>query len=552
MTIEIRGKTCAVTGTLSKFTRDEVLKRLKAMGAITSASVSSKTDILFIGKGVGSKLAKARRWGVTIYNEDQLHALLEGRTEAVAALETAPKAPEQVALNDALQEFRQILYDDPTARTWQKISDLIDRCPPESLEMALEYVEGHIGRWGGEIWFDRWSSDHPEHPDLREAPRQWVEEILQGNFSPKHGLARVFRFGNRNLVGKLAQRITEDPWLTRATFLDMSHNKSLPATFFKQLGQTGRLSTLSHLSLTECRLNPSAARALVEAESLSNLTHLSLHGVDFKDGAAKELSSATRWTKLRFFDASYSRSAEGVEGFLATPCVSSLETLKLEAIGVGAALGEVLRDAGRMTRLRKLSVSYNALGSAGGLSLSRADHLKGLTSFSASNNGLNVDAVEALVQSGILDEVEQLDLACNPLGHAAALALGKLSNINNLSVSRAGLDDSAAMALIESSFAHRLTSLHMGENALGDDFVRALANATHIKGLKWLTLYNTQITDEGIEALANAPHLASLEDLYLTSAHLTPRSLALIEASPFLSEGARKTGSRNLRVARAT
>jgi len=66
------GKTVVVTGTLSSMTRDEVKDRLRALGAKVASSVSRKTDILIAGENPGSKLEKAREFGVEIVSEAQI------------------------------------------------------------------------------------------------------------------------------------------------------------------------------------------------------------------------------------------------------------------------------------------------------------------------------------------------------------------------------------------------------------------------------------------------------------------------------------------------
>ncbi|RXZ78390.1 NAD-dependent DNA ligase LigA [Paenibacillaceae bacterium] len=72
------GKTVVLTGTLSVMTRDEAAKKLEALGAKISGSVSKKTDFVIAGEKAGSKLTKARELGVTVIeDENELLELLK-------------------------------------------------------------------------------------------------------------------------------------------------------------------------------------------------------------------------------------------------------------------------------------------------------------------------------------------------------------------------------------------------------------------------------------------------------------------------------------------
>jgi DNA ligase (NAD+) len=70
------GKTVVVTGSLSKFSRDEAKEVLRNAGANVTDSVSKKTDFLIVGEDAGSKLDKATALGVKILNEAGLVKML--------------------------------------------------------------------------------------------------------------------------------------------------------------------------------------------------------------------------------------------------------------------------------------------------------------------------------------------------------------------------------------------------------------------------------------------------------------------------------------------
>ncbi len=72
----LAGKTIVVTGTLTKYSRDEIEKLIKDQGGRAASSVSKKTDLVIAGENAGSKLAKAQELGVRVVNESELEALL--------------------------------------------------------------------------------------------------------------------------------------------------------------------------------------------------------------------------------------------------------------------------------------------------------------------------------------------------------------------------------------------------------------------------------------------------------------------------------------------
>jgi DNA ligase (NAD+) len=74
----IAGKTFVVTGTLERYTRDEIHERIHALGGKTAGSVSKKTDYLVAGDKAGSKLEKAQSLGVTVLTEEEFDALTGG------------------------------------------------------------------------------------------------------------------------------------------------------------------------------------------------------------------------------------------------------------------------------------------------------------------------------------------------------------------------------------------------------------------------------------------------------------------------------------------
>ena len=70
------GKTFVVTGTLTKYSRDEIKDLITRYGGRASSSVSKKTDYVVAGEKAGSKLDKASELGVKVLNESQFESLI--------------------------------------------------------------------------------------------------------------------------------------------------------------------------------------------------------------------------------------------------------------------------------------------------------------------------------------------------------------------------------------------------------------------------------------------------------------------------------------------
>ena len=70
------GKTFVLTGTLSKYKRDEASAIIEKFGGKTSSSVSKKTDYVLAGEDAGSKLRKANELGVTVISEEEFEQMI--------------------------------------------------------------------------------------------------------------------------------------------------------------------------------------------------------------------------------------------------------------------------------------------------------------------------------------------------------------------------------------------------------------------------------------------------------------------------------------------
>jgi DNA ligase (NAD+) len=66
-----------LTGTLSRFSRDEARSAVEDRGGKVTGSVSGRTSALIAGENPGSKLAKAESLGVPVLDEEGFAQLLD-------------------------------------------------------------------------------------------------------------------------------------------------------------------------------------------------------------------------------------------------------------------------------------------------------------------------------------------------------------------------------------------------------------------------------------------------------------------------------------------
>ena len=71
------GLTFVLTGTLSRFTRDEASAIIESFGGKASSSVSKKTTYVLAGENAGSKLTKAESLGIKIISEEEFETMIQ-------------------------------------------------------------------------------------------------------------------------------------------------------------------------------------------------------------------------------------------------------------------------------------------------------------------------------------------------------------------------------------------------------------------------------------------------------------------------------------------
>ncbi len=67
----LAGKTVVVSGTLEKFSRQQIQAYIRSKGGRAASSVSKSTDLVVAGANPGSKADKAAQLGVQIVSESE-------------------------------------------------------------------------------------------------------------------------------------------------------------------------------------------------------------------------------------------------------------------------------------------------------------------------------------------------------------------------------------------------------------------------------------------------------------------------------------------------
>lgn len=70
------GKSIVVTGSLTRYGRDEIEALIRDLGGKPAGSVSKKTDYIVAGEKAGSKLDKAKELGIKVLTESEFDELI--------------------------------------------------------------------------------------------------------------------------------------------------------------------------------------------------------------------------------------------------------------------------------------------------------------------------------------------------------------------------------------------------------------------------------------------------------------------------------------------
>jgi len=73
----LAGKTFVLTGSLATFTRDQAKTIIEQLGGTVASGVSAKVNVVIVGEDAGSKLDKAKKLGIELWDEQKFQSVVK-------------------------------------------------------------------------------------------------------------------------------------------------------------------------------------------------------------------------------------------------------------------------------------------------------------------------------------------------------------------------------------------------------------------------------------------------------------------------------------------
>jgi len=139
------------------------------------------------------------------------------------------------------------------------------------------------------------------------------------------------------------------------------------------------------------------------------------------------------------------------------------------------------------------------------------------TSLIITHNGITPEALQILIDSPFIQNIDYLQLGSNELGDDGVRLLAqteKFKNVHTLSLECNNIGPEGARALATSPYLNRLTYLSLVDNRVGDAGALAIAESDNLATLTYLHLGGNKIqSEEAKAAVRNSPKLANLKTL---------------------------------------
>lgn len=211
------------------------------------------------------------------------------------------------------------------------------------------------------------------------------------------------------------------------------------------------------------------------------------------------------------------------------PALGQLEEVSFAGGALGHAEVELLARGPRLTRLRALDLSFNALDDPAARTLARSPAFAGLLRLALNDNDrITWDGVTALAESPYLTPLTDLDLGRNDVNDAGVRALAASRTLTRLSALRlAGnhVSDGGVAALAGSELFRRMLArdgrVDLRANAIGPAGAEALAACPDLLKATALDLDKNYLGDRGAAVLVASPGAARLKRLRLSGNQIT-------------------------------
>lgn len=256
---------------------------------------------------------------------------------------------------------------------------------------------------------------------------------------------------------------------------------------------SGVLRRLAELTLELLPIGDAAIAGVLKGIDHDRIERLTLADLVATDVTASAFVAVGAFPHLRHLDLSRNRlDARGAQQLAADVHMPALEYLDLSG-----------RDGGSPYYGRP---DVQPVGDLGANAWASSPNATKLTHLNMAATGLSTDGLTALMQSERLQNLNTLDLSCNPVGSwPAALANAPVwQTLRTLDIAECTLGDHDIHALTSTPSAPRLNSLSLAYNSVGSDGARALASWAVLPQLWEVNLHDNIIDDDGLNQLATS------------------------------------------------